>query len=86
MAVERMHDDRRPCVAREQRRDAADRAGLRRVRVQDLRPLRPDEPRQVPHGEQVVQRGDLAREMRQRHDARTALLRDVRHRLLAVGE
>ena len=39
VAVEGVHDDRRPRVAGEQRGDAADRAGLRGVRVQDVRPL-----------------------------------------------
>ena len=39
VAVEGVDDDRRPRVAGEERRDPADGAGLRRVRVQDVRPL-----------------------------------------------
>ncbi len=40
VTVERVDDDRRPRAPREQRRDPADRACLRRVRVEDRRPLR----------------------------------------------
>jgi hypothetical protein len=38
MAVEGVHDDRRPRAPGEQRRDAADRARLGGVGVQDVRP------------------------------------------------
>ena len=47
VAVEGVHDDRRPCVTREQRRRAADGAGLRGVRVEDVRPQPADQPRRA---------------------------------------
>ena len=51
VAVEGVHDDRRTRVTREERRHAPDRPGLRRVRVQDRRPLAPDQLREPEHRE-----------------------------------
>ncbi len=56
VAVERVDDDRRPAAAGEERRDAADRAGLGGVRVQDRRPLGTDDPGKAHGREQVAHR------------------------------
>ena len=86
--MERVHDDRRPRVAREQRRDAADRAGLRGVRVQD----RAAAARRISRASRttatsVAERRDLAAQLRQTLDDRDAeLLGDERHRVLAARE
>jgi hypothetical protein len=81
-----MDDDRRPCVTREQRRQPADRAGLGRVCVEDLRTLQPDQPREPHDGECVSQRRDLPVQLRDRDHLHPKLLGDERHRLLAARE
>ena len=61
--MERVHDDRRPRVTRQQRGGATNGAGLRRVRVEDVRPQPADERREAMRRPQVVQRRDLALEV-----------------------
>ena len=84
--VERVDDDRRPRVGGEKRRDAADRSGLRRVRMQDRRPLAPDQLRQSDDRDDVAHRRDVATEARQPLDLDAELVRDELHRVLAARE
>ena len=86
VAVEGVHRDRRFRVTREERGDPPDGAGLRGVRVQDVRPDVLDDRGQPPRSSEVVDRRDLAAEVRQRLDRDSTLLGHVRHRPLARRE
>ena len=70
----------------EDRRDAADGPGLRGVRVQDLRPLLPDQPREPDRRDEVAERRDLPAELVDLHDLDVPRCRDERHRVLAARE
>ena len=83
--MEGVHDDRRPGAPGEQRGDAADRAGLRGVRVEDVRPLLADDPREAEGGEQVADRRDLPVQVRDRRHRHAEPVGDVGHRLLALA-
>ena len=67
-------------VSREQRGSAADGAGLRCVRVEDVWPMVLDETGETVCGTEVVERRDLAVEIGQLDDLDAPLLGDVRHR------
>ena len=86
VAVEGVDDDRRPRAPRQQRSHPPDRAGLRGVRVQDRWSLAPDQRRESERREHVAKRGDLAPELRDRHDPDVEPVGDERHRVLAAGE
>ena len=87
VAVERVDDDRRPCVAREACRESPDGAGLRGVRVEDVRPVAADHLAE-PHftAACIPERRNLALELGDRLDLDPALLGDERHRRLALGD
>src|SRR5438128_1292027 len=84
--VERVHDDRGTGPPGEQRGHPPDRAGLRRVRVQDLRPLAADERSKPQRRGQIANRRDLAAELRNADDVDMETFGDERHRVLAPGE
>ena len=66
--------------------DAADRARLRGVRVQDRRPVGSHHLGEADGREQVLHRRDLAVQVRDRHDLDAEAVGDVGHRLLAVAD
>jgi hypothetical protein len=68
VAVEGVDDDWGSCGARDQRCHAADRTGLRGVRVQDVRANLPDQAGDPGHRERVEQRRDLAMDVRKLDD------------------
>ena len=84
--VERVQDDRGPRAPGQQRRRAADRAGLRRVRVQDVRPLLADDLREPLDRAGVVAEGHLALHLGDAHDPDAETLGDEGHRILAARE
>ncbi len=84
--VEGVHDHGRPCGAGEQRRSASDRPGLRRMRVQDVRPQAADLAPQRLHRDRVPERRELALEGRHTDRVDSELLGDEGHRVLALGE
>jgi hypothetical protein len=86
MTVERVHDDRWSRSSREHGSRPTDSAGLRRMRVEDVRPHVLDERGQPVGRAQVVERRDLAMEIGQLDDVDASLLRDIRHRALAARE
>jgi len=86
VAVERVHDDRRPCVPGEQRGGAADGSGLGGVGVQDVRPDLADQPCEPQRRDDVARRRDLAVQLVDAHDVHAELVRDERHRVLPGGE
>ena len=84
--MEGVEDDRRPRVAGQARRGPADGAGLRGVRVQDVRPPRADQLDEARDRERVVDHRDLAVQLRQAHDLDAGRVGDERHRALAARE
>ena len=86
VSVEGVEDDGRPSAAREERRGSSDRSRLRGVRVEDVRPLAPDQLRDPEDGARVVEDRDLALELLDAHDRNTESLREERHRVLAARE
>ncbi len=86
MAVKRVDDDRRPGGACEERRHTPHRARLRRMRVQDLRPLLADQAGKSKHRKRVPDRRDLPRQRVELDDLDAELLRHIRHRALAARE
>ena len=86
MAVERVDDDRRPGGAGEERGQTPHRARLRRMRVQDLRPLLADQAGEPEHRKRVPDRRDLARERVELDDLDAELLCHVGHRALTARE
>ena len=84
--MERVHDDRRPAPPREQCRDASDRPGLRRVRVQDVRPDAADQPGQTEDRDRVTDRRDLAVQLLDPLHLDAELVGHERHRVLAARE
>ena len=83
VSVERVDDDR-PRSSREERREPSDRAGLRRVRVDDVRADVAQDPREPERRDEVVHRGQLAGEPGQADDLDARAVRDPLHRLLAA--
>ena len=73
-------DDRH---AAQRRRDPAERAGLRRVGVDDVRPERPHQPDQPPEGRPVPPPFDLPAERGQRHEP--LRLGAVQRQVVALG-
>ncbi len=86
VSVERVDDDRRPCAARKACCGAPDGAGLRGVRVENMRPVTPDQVAEALHGRSILERRDLSLEPRDRLDLYPPLLGDERHRCLAFGD
>ncbi len=86
VSVKGVDDDGRARVAGEDRRRAGDRAGLRRVRVEDVRTLAPDQRRYGERRAHVVDRRHLALDRRDADDRHSEPLREEGHRVLATRE
>ena len=70
----------------DERGRSGERARLRGVRVQDVRPLLAHDRREAADRPRVVQQGDLALHLRDVDDRHSEPLGDVRHRVLAARE
>ena len=86
MPVEGVDDDRRPRRSGGESRCAGERAGLRRVGVEDVRTLLAHDRREPPDRLRVVQRRDLALDLGDVHDGDAQPLGDERHRVLSARE
>jgi len=82
--VEGVHHDGRTGLAGEQCGGAADRAGLRRMRVEDVRSHLADEDGDARDRHGVEYRRDLAVELRDGADVDAELVGDERHRSFAA--
>ncbi len=86
VAVERVDDDLRPRVPGEHRGRPRDRTGLRRVRVEDVRTRLPHDFRHLKRRACVVERGDLALDLRDADDRDSEPVRQEGHGVLAARE
>ena len=86
VAVERVDDDRGSPGAGKPRGNSPDRSGLCRVRVQDLRALLSDQPRQPDRRGEIPDRRDLAAELVDVDDLHAVRVGDEGHRVLAARE
>ena len=84
--MKRVQDDGRSGAAGEEGCGSSDRSRFRRVRVQDVGPLAPDQLRDPQDRACVVQDGDLTLELGDAHDGNSQALREECHRVLAPRE
>jgi hypothetical protein len=78
--------DRRAGASGCERREPADRASFRHVRVQDVGPSFPDQPYKVADGARVPHWRDIAAHLAEAHDRHAEALGHESHRVLAVRD